>query len=367
MNYGIKSPSTPDIGDYLKVFACTAVMLQTILAQGLQTHPTINVQIGIGISYNLIKFTAPAFITGILYTTMRVTHDIDLSYRGYLLQMWHSLFIPTIAWTFIYLLIMPNVQQVSHYQSIGSFVWQFVNGNAAPHLWYNSMMLQFIVLMPFFWWLASWCGQSKHRGQLVLLATLVIQFIWLIFYDQQVFHGPHANKWYLLDRIFVSFLLYAVIGTLSWQYHQKIHRFSQKWWLMAVIAVSAFIWTNAELFAFRFPIHLTNAPYYKPSMTLYDMSMIGLIAALGSYQLTRQLPITHLIHRLANYAYPAFLSNVFWNQLLWWGFGNALTNRRPVLGILVVYVGTWLLSLASAIVIHKSWAWLNRRFRRRSV
>lgn len=82
MDRKIKSSSTPDMGDYLKVFACAAVMLQIILGQALQTHPTVNIQIGIGICYNLIKFTAPAFITGILYTTMRVTHDTNLSYRA---------------------------------------------------------------------------------------------------------------------------------------------------------------------------------------------------------------------------------------------------------------------------------------------
>lgn len=112
MDYEVKSPSLPDIGDYLKIFACTAVMLQTILSLALQTNPNVKVQIGIGIIYNLIKFTAPAFITGILYTTIRVTGQSGLTYPSYLRQMWHSLFLPTIIWTAIYLFTMPWVQQV---------------------------------------------------------------------------------------------------------------------------------------------------------------------------------------------------------------------------------------------------------------
>ena len=55
MDYEVKSPSLPDIGDYLKIFACTAVMLQTILGLALQTNPNVKAQIGIGIIYNLIK------------------------------------------------------------------------------------------------------------------------------------------------------------------------------------------------------------------------------------------------------------------------------------------------------------------------
>lgn len=108
MNDEAKLPNAPDIGDYLKVFACTAVMLQTILGLALQTHPSLAVQAGIGITYNLIKFTAPAFIVGILYTTIRVTGGTNLTYHGYLGQMWHSLFVPTILWTAIYLLAMPG-------------------------------------------------------------------------------------------------------------------------------------------------------------------------------------------------------------------------------------------------------------------
>lgn len=175
MKYEAKSPLAADIGDYLKVFACTAVMLQIILVEALQTHPSPSAQIGIGIFYDLTKFTAPAFIAGILYTTTRIAVDSNLTYRTYLIQMWHALFIPTIAWTTIYLLVMPWVQQVHRYHDLQTFAWQFINGNAAPHLWYNSMMLQFIILMPVFWWLARWCGQNRFRGILVLITVSLIQ------------------------------------------------------------------------------------------------------------------------------------------------------------------------------------------------
>ncbi|MBZ3777343.1 acyltransferase [Lentilactobacillus otakiensis] len=360
MNDEAKLPNAPDIGDYLKVFACTAVMLQTILGLALQTHPSLAVQAGIGITYNLIKFTAPAFIVGILYTTIRVTGGTNLTYHGYLGQMWHSLFVPTILWTAIYLLAMPWVQQVSHDHTPVQFAWQFVNGNAAPHLWYNSMMLQFIILMPVFWGLAKWCGKRSKHGIVTLVATVIIYFSWIIFYDLQVFHGPHMRDWYLLDRLFISFLLYGVLGVLAWQYRDFTAHFLRKWWLtITLVAIAAFIWINVELFSFKFPILLTNAPYYKPSMAIYDLAVIGLISTLAVVQIKRRLPITQTIHIMANYAYPAFLSNVFWDQLLWLAFGRKLTIAQPVAGIVMTYVGTWVLSFASAVIIH--WVWTRIR------
>lgn len=357
-----KSPTIADIGDYLKIVACTTVMLQTILGLALTTQPSGSVQIGIGITYNLIKFTAPAFITGILYTTIRVTNETGLGYRAYLGQMWHSLFLPTIIWTTIYLLGMPWVQQVSHYQTVPQFAWQFVNGNAAPHLWYNSMMLQFIFLMPLFWKLADWCGKRSTRGLMALCITLIIYFAWLSFYDIQVFHGPHMQDWYLLDRVFISFLIYGVIGVLAWQYRSFTSSLLQKWWpLILLTAVGAFIWTNLELLKYKLPVRLVNAPYYKPSMAIYDLALIMLIAALAVYQLRNKRQVAETVHIMANYAYPAFLSNVFWDQLLWLSFGQKLTASLPILGILVVYVGTWLLSFASAISIHHVWRWVRAR------
>ena len=59
-----------DIGDYLKVFACTAVIGQPILSLIIQGQPP-HIQTNLGSIYNLIKYTAPAFIFGILYTNIR--------------------------------------------------------------------------------------------------------------------------------------------------------------------------------------------------------------------------------------------------------------------------------------------------------
>lgn len=350
------SNESADIGDYLKLIACTAVMLQTILSLCLQTNPTIKTQMRIGITYNLVKFTAPAFIFGILYTTTRTTINSDITYAHYLRKQWHASFVPTIWWTSIYLLVMPWLQQVSHYHHLAEFCWQFINGNAAPHLWYNTMMLQFIVLMPVFWGIGRFSVKSPHRGITVAVLTTVIAVSWLLFYDKQVFHGPHMTDWYLLDRFFLSFIIFGVFGTLAWQFRCWFNYWLKRWWPLLILALLiSFYWTNQELFAFQFPVKLTNAPYYKPSMLIYDLSAILLIAAIARSQIDHHHYMTNLVHLFANFAYKAFLSNVFWDQLLWLSFGKSLTIQHPLLGILAVYVGTWCLSFASAFTIH--WRW----------
>lgn len=168
------SNSNADIGDYLKVFACTAVMSQPIMSLIMKTSQPNSIQDIFGIFYNLVKYTAPAFIFGILYTTIRTNDEHGkFSYFHYLRNSWSNLFVPTFWWTLIYLLGMPWLQLVNHYHNLASFCWQFINGNAAPHLWYNTMMLQFIILMPLFWAISHFVKHNGKRGLIVAIITFI--------------------------------------------------------------------------------------------------------------------------------------------------------------------------------------------------
>ncbi len=354
-----------DVGDYMKTFACTAVMLQPILSLFLTLGLTHHQQIGAGITYDLIKFTAPAFICGILFSTIRSNPGCTLkNYPAYIKAQWGALFVPTIWWTLAYLLIFPNVQQVSKFHSVGTFLWQFINGNAAPHLWYNTMMLQFIILMPIFWALANYVNKNASHAWATLLVGLLLFFAWIIFYQTEVFHGPHMQDWYLLDRIFVSFFIYGIFGILGWKFRGPVQNFLKRtWWLFVLAFVVIFIWTNRELFSFGFPVLLTNAPYYKISMTLYCFVVIALIAALAFKNIRDDSPALTVFHFLSTYAYRAYLSNVFWQQVLWHLFGQVLAkNAHPALAITIIYVLTWCLSFASAVLFHQIWSKTKTRF-----
>lgn len=351
------SSELTDIGDYMKVFACTAVMMQSVLAFVLKTEPSFADQNVIGFLYNLVKFTAPTFIFGILYTTTRQTNQNTIkNYPNYLKTQWSDLFIPTIWWTLVYLLIFPQLQQHTTYYNIGSFTWQFINGNAAPHLWYNTMMLQFIIIMPLFWTLAHFVKNNPHRSIVIIVLTTIFYLWWLYFYNIRVFHGSQPQKWYLLDRSFLSFIIYGIFGVIAWMNRKK---FGQKVKKSLLLLIGLFLgttyWTNYELFSFGYPLKLTNAPYYKPSMTFYSLTVIGLIAFLGIKQINQRSRTLPIFHFLAVYAYRAYLSNVFWLQVLWMLGGQSLAKINPISAIISCYLLTWVLSFTSAYVLHISW------------
>lgn len=366
--YKYSSYEIADIGDYLKVFACTAVMSQPIMSIVINMHQSQQTQVGFGILYNLVKYTAPAFIFGILYTTIR-TSDLNghFSYFKHLQKNWSNLFVPTIWWTLIYLLGMPWLQQGNKFNSFGTFCWQFINGNAAPHLWYNTMMLQFIILMPFFWSISRYVRNNIKRAFAVAIVTLILYLAWLAFYDYYVFHGVHQSNWYLLDRVFISFFIYAVFGVLAWQFRSYFNEFITKfWWLIVVIFILCFIWTNYELSQFGYPLNFYNAPYYKPSMTFYCLAVICLIAAFCLYQVRkRQINSLRIFHFLAIYAYRAYLANVFWNQLVWRGLNMQYHAKfHPFLTLFGCWLLTWILSFSSAYLLHMWWTKVKKMIAR---
>lgn len=366
--YKYSSYDIADIGDYLKVFACTAVMSQPIMSLIINLPQSQQTQVGFGILYNLVKYTAPAFIFGILYTTIR-TSDLNghFSYFKHLQKNWSNLFVPTIWWTLIYLLGMPWLQQGNKFNSFGTFCWQFINGNAAPHLWYNTMMLQFIILMPFFWLISRYVRNNIKRGFAVAFVTLILYLGWLAFYDYYVFHGVHQNDWYLLDRVFISFFIYAVFGGLAWQFRSYFNEFITKfWWLIVVIFILCFIWTNYELSQFGYPLNFYNAPYYKPSITFYCLAVICLIAAFCLYQVRkRQINSLKIFHFLAIYVYRAYLANVFWNQLIWHGLNMQYHAKfHPFLTLFGCWLLTWILSFSSAYLLHMWWTKVKKMIAR---
>lgn len=366
--YKYSSYDIADIGDYLKVFACTAVMSQPIMSLIINLPQSQQTQVGFGILYNLVKYTAPAFIFGILYTTIR-TSDLNghFSYFKHLQKNWSNLFVPTIWWTLIYLLGMPWLQQGNKFNSFGTFCWQFINGNAAPHLWYNTMMLQFIILMTFFWLISRYVRNNIKHGFAVAIVTLILYLSWLAFYDYYVFHGVHQNDWYLLDRVFISFFIYAVFGGLAWQFRSYFNEFITKfWWLIVVIFILCFIWTNYELSQFGYPLNFYNAPYYKPSMTFYCLAVICLIAAFCLYQVRkRQINSLKIFHFLAIYAYRAYLANVFWNQLIWHGLNMQYHAKfHPFLTLFGCWLLTWILSFSSAYLLHMWWTKVKKMIAR---
>lgn len=129
------------------------------------------------------------------------------------------------------------------------------------------MMLQFIILMPLFWWLARLVTHHPYRAISIICGILLLEGVWFYSYDLQILHGPLKERFYFFDRLFVSFLIYAVAGTLLWQFRSQAAPFLMCHWLMQVILwLILFYIVTINFFSYGLPVKLTNATYYLLSM-----------------------------------------------------------------------------------------------------
>lgn len=347
-----------DAGDYLKAFACTAVMLQTVLSFALTTRGGQQIQTGIGWTYLAIKFTAPAFICGILFSTIRQSDQERLTYRQYLRRQWSALGVPTVWWTFAYLLVFPQLQQHQAFTTVGQFMGQFVNGNAAPHLWYNTMMLQIIVLMPLWWLIRGWLTTAR-RCWWVSGTTILFTIGWLVFYWQQGF--LNRERWYWLDRVCWGFALYAILGILLAVLRPRLRYRRHLGWLL-ILLTGIVGWLQGQtLFVTHAAVDLVRSSYYAPATVGYALGVIGAVVSLAIYRQDRGSCWLPVIHWVATYAYRAYLANVFWLEIIWLAGGRAFTAAHPVIGILMCYGLTWLWSFACAFGLHRGWQWMKGR------
>lgn len=92
-------------------------------------------------------------------------------------------------------------------------------------------------------------------------------------------------------------------------------------------------------------------------MTLYCLTVIALISAFCLHQVRKNSQTSlNVFHFLATYAYRAYLSNVFWNQLVWRGLNMQYhAIYHPVLTLFDTWILTWILSFTSAYCLHVWW------------
>ena len=257
---------------------------------------------------------------------------------------------------------MPNLQQHGHFHNIATFIWQFFSDNATPHLWYSVMMLQFLLIMPGIKSVCNWVQHSYRRLLIIVISSGIIYFAWLIFYDHLILNGPEATHWYLLDRIFISFLIFGLYGGLSWNFHHEIQTFLfTYWWLIVGFYLLTYFRTR-DLFLATFKLtDLTNDSYYLPSMAIYALAVILLIYLICIAQKVFNMNYwLKSIHFLAFYAYRAFLANVFWDRIFWQYFNfKQLALQNIYLAVLLLWICTWCASYLSVYVVHHLWLKIN--------
>jgi peptidoglycan/LPS O-acetylase OafA/YrhL len=141
----------------------------------------------------------------------------------------------------------------------------------------------------------------------------VFYLLFLFIYDNYVFNVTTNKALLYLDRSFIAFSIYAVLGTVASANYEKWNIFVSKVKLVAIpFFFIAFTVANNEMFSNGFNnLSLTNSIYLKPSMFLYNIFAIIMVYGLALILIrnnSRSLPVFRF---LSQYAYRAYLANFF--------------------------------------------------------
>ena len=130
------------------------------------------------------------------------------NYQEYYSKILKKIYIPTILWSCIYMILRYYCQNISLKTVINSAI----GGAPFYHLWYLYMMIGIYLLVPFLVKLKEKIGEKKFKNLGVLL--LIISFIIVLFRDFSTFSqlGILKYYWKFNQFKFINYLGYFILG-----------------------------------------------------------------------------------------------------------------------------------------------------------
>lgn len=340
--------------DVLKVFAVTAVTMQSVLGFVLKTTTNVTSMASLALFYNMMKYTAPMFIFAIMYGMVKSNEHTRVS--KFYHEKFFELVVPYILWAAAYVIIFPDVQIGIHADSVGSYIMKLIDGDIAPHLWYTVMMLQFQILMPITIFMAYKFLNKASRVIPCIIGSAAIFAVWIWFYQTYVFHAEYAVSLRYLDRVFVSYFFYAVLGSIAWVYKKHFDNVISKIrFVLIPAALLLIVWATKEIFSYGFKeVSFGNIPYLKASITLYSLVAILLVYIFGRHLIMKNSRSLPIFKWLSTYAYRAYLANVFLLQIMIRLTKNIVPHLPTVVSLVLVYLLTMSCSFLVAYALSKA-------------
>jgi peptidoglycan/LPS O-acetylase OafA/YrhL len=332
-----KKTSEPDI---MKVISVLAVMWQGILGLMMKQNLEVGQKVESIIIYDLVKYSAPFFIFAICFDICKIK---NVPYKKQLTHKIEELLVPYFCWATIYILM-----NISNYKNIGDFAEGYLLGTNAPHTWYLVMMFQFHILVPVLWYLYAKLTTDRKKVYTILIGAFIFYALFLFFYNNYVFNITSNKALLYLDRSFIGFSIYAILGTVASANYEKWNTFVSKTKLMAVpFFFIAFIVANNEMFSDGLNnLSLANSIYLKPSIFLYNIFAIIIVYGLALILIKNQYRILPIFRFLSQYAYRAYLANYFVITMLIKFMGKTGEFMPYNLRIILLWVMTAVFSFA---------------------
>jgi surface polysaccharide O-acyltransferase-like enzyme len=326
----------------MKSLAFLAVVFQSSLIYTMNhgsLHPEESIMIGM--LFNFVKFSAPVFV--FLAGFHMFQHKLPVDYRTYVTHKGKELLLPYLFWSIIYLMMFSNEEKIV------VLIKQFVVGDAAPHLWYVIMIIQFHLLAPLLLTMFSWVEKNVRSWKKATIIFASLYFL-LMFILSKWLNRSSAFLLHYMDRSFLSYSFYFFLGGVAARTLPKWRYFVMKSIpINTFIFLALFILVGYELLSFKsvFSIDLKASTYLKPSMFLYVSSEILLLYALSITIIQTKSPLYIVLRFISQYTYGAYLGHLFFLYLF-----AKLIHISSLLQSVILFITTAAISILCCYIVH---------------
>lgn len=344
----VKEKAKASTVDILRVCAVLGCMWQALIV--LLSKGTTGADFTHGIMFEtIVKYTAATFIFANVFDLAKLR---NIKYGPHMKTKIKNIIVPYVLWTLVYMFMYMFLLHTSNYSNIWDVFKAMIFGTAAPNLWYTVMMFQFELLVIPIILISKKIQNNRKLVPVLLIIAFIAYFIFLYIYDTFAFKTTNVYLSYM-DRTFIMYSIYAVLGIVAATYENKWNKFIDK---VRYLAIPCIILVYAVSISIQFsknPISFDNISYLTPIMFAYNVLMIIIIYALARAIIKHVPNALTKLKWLNTYAFRTYLSYIVYLYIsVYIVFGDKINNIPYIVRLILVYAMTATLTYLSSFVLH---------------
>lgn len=338
--------------DVIKSVSILAVIWQGLLNIVIKENITSVEKQIIVIIFNLVKFSAPAFIFAICF---ELTRSKERVYKVHLCEKLKKIILPYLIWTTIYCILF------GEFRNDNNILVSYIFGTAAPHLWYTVMMFQFQLLVPLIWNIYDRMCNNVEKLLKVFLECVFIYFIWIYIYNKYIFEKTENIFLVFTDRFFISYFIYAILGCIISVKYENIKGImvKRRLYIISLYIFSFGLINYSALNKDIKTITLNSIIYIDFGMFLYNIASILLLFMISIFIIEKRNLISTIIKFMSKYAFRAYLANVFCFRIIYSILNKINSDINLYAKILILFILT---SISSFMIVYVIERCINKIF-----
>lgn len=348
--------------DVLRTAAFVAVAVQHILGAYARRYDIgSSEKVIVAASFEPLRFAVPLFVM-LFGAALFYVYREPPRYVPYLVKRARQLVIPYAIWTAVYLWYAEKPV------TLRGVARGMVYGDASYHLWYVTMILQFVVLVPLFFAARNGLRRCCTNRRRMMAASVVLLGAWLVLLALRPGDGwAHQILVTWRTRGFLLWTGYFALGALCGFSPEAFAKWARRLivpaGMISVGAVGYAIWLSVRTVYQDGAVNFNCVSYFSPGYALLTMVTILFLYGVAEW-LTRWRTVQRVCGFVGRHSYEAYLAHV----LVLTRCSRFLLEHRPEMNRCVFYAVLTVCTIVGAVLI--AWAvdslvaWVRRGVRK---